>query len=75
MKTTARDALSGRHAHPDVLARWDELTEDGAFGDASKATREIGQELCATAFDRISEFVESFIAPASGSRAKRSRSR
>jgi len=57
------------HTHPrdpwsvELPYRWDELTGNGAFGDASKATREIGEELCSTALDRLSQFVEGFLVP------------
>lgn len=56
------------HTHPrdpwsvEFPYRWDELTGNGAFGDASRATREIGEELCSTALDRLSRFVQAFIA-------------
>jgi len=65
------------HTHPrdpwsvEFPYRWDELTENGAFGDASKATREIGQELCSTALHRLSEFVQSFIAAGAAKKASR----
>lgn len=42
--------------------RWDELTANGAFGDASRATAALGAELCDTALDRLCLFVEDFIA-------------
>lgn len=42
---------------------WEELTDNGAFGDASKATEELGRELCSAALDRLAHFVKDFIAP------------
>ncbi len=48
---------------------WDELTSNGSFGDASRATEALGQELYSAALDRLSRFVKDFITPGKAPRA------
>jgi creatinine amidohydrolase len=63
-----------RYTHPreswsvEIPYRWDELTDNGAFGDASKATVETGEELCEMALERLSRFVKELLV--SGKAAK-----
>jgi creatinine amidohydrolase len=45
----------------DVPYRWEELTPNGAYGDARRATAEMGEALTAEFLKRAGEFVESFI--------------
>lgn len=40
---------------------WHELTDNGAMGDGRKADEEFGEQLCRTALDRLSLFVDEFI--------------
>ena len=42
--------------------RFDEITSNGALGDATQASIELGQEIVGAALTRAVEFVESFIA-------------
>jgi creatinine amidohydrolase/Fe(II)-dependent formamide hydrolase-like protein len=53
--------------------RWEELTPNGAYGDARRATAAMGQELTAEFLKRASAFVEAFIKE--GPRTKRTRRR
>jgi creatinine amidohydrolase len=46
----------------EVPYRWEELTPNGAYGDARRATVAMGEELTETFLARAGEFVESFIA-------------
>jgi creatinine amidohydrolase len=46
----------------EVPYRWEELTPNGAYGDARRATVAMGEELTETFLTRAGEFVESFIA-------------
>lgn len=69
-------ALRKGQAHPDPYPytdpgtgggidfpyRWEELTPNGAYGDARRATAEMGQELTAVFLQRAGEFVTSFMA-------------
>ena len=73
-------ALSKGQEHPDPYPytnpatgggvdfpyRWEELTPNGAYGDARRATAEMGQELTAVFLQRAGEFVTSFIAAKPG---------
>ena len=68
-------ALSEGRAHPDpypftdpgvgggfeVPYRWEELTPNGAYGDARRATAAMGEELTNAFLRRAGEFVESFV--------------
>lgn len=45
----------------DVPYAWEELTEDGSFGDARKASFELGKEITDLILERLEEFVEDFI--------------
>lgn len=42
--------------------RFDEITANGALGDATSASEELGQEIVETALERAVEFLEDFIA-------------
>jgi creatinine amidohydrolase len=42
--------------------RFDEITTNGALGDATQASEEFGQEIVDLALERIVEFLEDFIA-------------
>ena len=46
----------------EVPYRWEELTPNGAYGDARRATVAMGKELTDAFLTRAGEFVESFIA-------------
>ena len=46
----------------EVPYRWEELTPNGAYGDARRATVAMGKELTEAFLTRAGEFVESFIA-------------
>jgi len=68
-------ALTKGRAHPDpypftdpgagggfeVPYRWEELTPNGAYGDARRATAAMGEELTNAFLQRAGEFVESFV--------------
>jgi len=50
------------HKLPIEQARyWDEITRNGALGDATKATYEFGEQCIETALDRLTEYLEDFI--------------
>jgi creatinine amidohydrolase len=51
----------GTGAGVEVPYRWEELTPNGAYGDARRATVAMGQELSAEFLKRAGEFVKSFI--------------
>jgi hypothetical protein len=61
-------AYPHRHTRPkevwsvEWLYRWDELTANGALGDASRATASLGAELCQAALDRPGVSVEDLMA-------------
>lgn len=40
---------------------FDQVTENGALGDATKATYEAGKEICEEALEKISEFISDFM--------------
>ena len=40
---------------------WEELTENGALGDATLATAELGKEVIEVALDRLTEFLRRFM--------------
>ncbi len=44
----------------DVAVRFDELTTDGVYGDPTKASRELGERILATALGRAVEFADRF---------------
>jgi len=46
----------------EVPYRWEELTSNGAYGDARRATVAMGEELTAEFLKRAGKFVESFLA-------------
>ena len=46
----------------EVPYRWEELTPNGAYGDARRATTEMGKELTAVFLEKAGEFVEAFMA-------------
>ena len=50
----------------DVPYRWEELTPNGAYGDARRATPAMGEALTQAFLQRAAEFVESFIAKGPG---------
>lgn len=52
---------------------WEELTPNGAYGDARRATAAMGEELTAAFLERAGAFIESFMAE--GSRTRRPRPR
>lgn len=68
-------ALTKGRAHPDpypftdpgagggfdVPYRWEELTPNGAYGDARRATAAMGEELTNAFLQRAGEFIESFV--------------
>ena len=74
-RVVRRAALSEGRAHPDpypftdpgvgggfeVPYRWEELTPNGAYGDARRATAAMGEELTNAFLRRAGEFVESFV--------------
>ena len=41
---------------------WEELTENGALGDAREASEELGREVIEVALDRLTEFLKRFMA-------------
>jgi creatinine amidohydrolase len=41
---------------------WEELTENGALGDAREASEELGREIIEVALDRLTEFLRRFMA-------------
>jgi creatinine amidohydrolase/Fe(II)-dependent formamide hydrolase-like protein len=49
---------------------WEELTPNGAYGDARRATAAMGAELTAAFLKRAGEFVTSFIRPARSRRPR-----
>lgn len=50
------------HKLPIEQARyWDEITRNGALGDATKATYEFGKQCIQTALDRLTDYLEAFI--------------
>jgi creatinine amidohydrolase len=55
----------------EVPYRWEELTPNGAYGDARRATVAMGQELTAAFLERAGEFVASFMAEESRRTAKK----
>lgn len=54
----------------DVPYRWEELTPNGAYGDARRASAAMGEELTVEFLKRAGEFVESFIAERPGRKAR-----
>jgi len=74
-RVVRKPALTKGKAHPDpypytdpgagggfdVPYRWEELTPNGAYGDARRATAEMGQELTTEFLKRAGAFVEAFI--------------
>lgn len=60
-----RDPYPHTHARAqwsvEIPYRWEELTDNGAFGDASQATKEFGQELCSVVLERLFQFVDGFM--------------
>lgn len=40
---------------------WEELTENGALGDATQASEELGREVVETALDRLTEYLKRFM--------------
>jgi creatinine amidohydrolase len=74
-RVVRKAALTRGKAHPDPYPytdpgtgggfempyRWEELTPNGAYGDARRATAAMGQELTAEFLKRASAFVEAFI--------------
>jgi creatinine amidohydrolase len=42
--------------------RFDEITANGALGDATKASEELGREIIEAALEKAVEFLEDFIA-------------
>jgi creatinine amidohydrolase len=55
----------------DVPYRWEELTPNGAYGDARRATAAMGEELTKAFLQRAGEFVDSFMKGPSRPRRKR----
>lgn len=63
------EVLPYAHPHTDLYAagrlefpfRFEELTRNGALGDARLATREFGEQIVTTTLTRAVEFLESFI--------------
>ncbi|MDP2858630.1 MAG: creatininase family protein, partial [Bacillota bacterium] len=50
-----------RNPHGIVIAKsWDENTENGALGDATRASREIGEAAVEAAIEKIARFIEEF---------------
>jgi creatinine amidohydrolase len=45
----------------EVPYRWEELTPNGAYGDARRATTEMGKELTAVFLEKAGDFVEAFM--------------
>lgn len=62
------------YRHTDPLAgtyvfypyRWEEMTENGVFGDARKASAELGREVVEVTVTRLLEFIEDFFRPDDG---------
>ncbi len=54
----------------EVAATFDEITSNGALGDASRASRELGEEIIRVALDRAEEFLRAFIAQDEGEDAR-----
>jgi creatinine amidohydrolase/Fe(II)-dependent formamide hydrolase-like protein len=40
---------------------WEELTPNGAYGDARRASAQIGEELTAAFLERAGKFMETFL--------------
>ena len=84
-RVVRKSALSKGKAHADpypytdpgmgggfeVPYRWEELTPNGAYGDARRATPAMGEALTQAFLQRSAEFVESFIAKGPGMQRKR----
>jgi creatinine amidohydrolase len=62
------------YRHTDPLAgsyvfypyRWEEVTENGVFGDARQASAELGREVVEVTVTRLLEFLEDFFRPEAG---------
>jgi creatinine amidohydrolase len=55
----------------EVPYRWEELTPNGAYGDARRATAAMGQELTEAFLERAGEFARSFMAEKPGRAGKK----
>jgi len=72
-ETVKRDALVKGDIQPEVLERaakgipveegrfWEEITTNGALGDATQASEELGRVAVETALDRLTEYLEEFM--------------
>lgn len=87
-RVVRKAALAKGKAHPDpypytdpgtgggfdVPYRWEELTSNGAYGDARRASAEMGEALTRAFLQRAGEFVDAFIAEKSRKTGKRRKS-
>lgn len=46
----------------EIARKWDEVSENGALGDATKSSREIGEAIIETAVERLAAFIRGFAA-------------
>ncbi len=46
----------------EIARKWDEVSENGALGDATQSSREMGQAIIDTAVERLAAFIKEFAA-------------